>query len=284
MGRRSLTAIALLAGILVTAALYQLPEIVAGGLLYPSRRGQIPTPPEGCREHQWTAASVELRGWRCATAAERRGTIIYLHGIADNRSSSAGVIRRYVPSGFDVIAYDSRRHGSSGGEICTYGFHEKEDLRHVIDSVAAGPVVLFGTSLGAAVALQAAADDPRISLVVAAEVFSDLQTVARERAPFVLPSWAIRKAFEIAELRGAFTIEAVSPLLAAQRIQVPVLLIHGAADRDTPPAHSQRVLAALAGPGRLILVEGMGHNQSLSQPDTWDLIDDWIGAVDRKGM
>jgi uncharacterized protein len=277
MRTSSRIALAVSAGLAVTAAFYQLPEIAAGGLLSPARRTAISPLPDGCRERNWQGAGVELHGWHCAAApGPRRGTIIYLHGIADNRSSGAGVIRRYARRGFDVIAYDSRRHGLSSGDVCTYGFYEKEDLRAVVNTVSNGPVVLIGTSLGAAVAIQAAADDPRISRVVAAEIFSDLETVARERAPFVLPSWAIRKAFAIAEQRGSFKVAEVSPVLAARRVAVPVLLIHGADDRETPPAHSERVLAALAGPKRLLLIERAGHNQSLNESSTWTAIDEWI--------
>jgi uncharacterized protein len=57
------------------------------------------------------------------------------------------------------------------------------------------------------------------------------------------------------------------------------LLIHGADDRDTPASHSQRVLAALAGPKRLILVEGAGHNQSLRQEKIWTEIDGFVDAA-----
>ena len=100
-----------------------------------------------------------------------------------------------------MVAYDSRAHGNSQGDACTYGFYEKEDLRSVLDTLDPGPIVLIGTSLGAAVALQAAADDSRVTAVVAAEVFSDLRTVARERAPFFLTEEVIRKAISLAETR-----------------------------------------------------------------------------------
>jgi pimeloyl-ACP methyl ester carboxylesterase len=62
---------------------------------------------------------------------------------------------------------------------------------------------------------------------------------------------------------------------AAAQIKIPVLLIHGAADVDTPPDHSRLVLAALAGPKRLILVTGAGHNESL-RGDVWDEVERWI--------
>ena len=249
--------------------------IGAGALLHPSRRTAIPPPPDGCSNVTFAGAGVSLDAWRCAATTDRRGTLIYLHGVADNRGSSTGVVQRYRSRGFDVIAYDSRAHGQSTGDSCTYGYYEKQDLAHVIDTLADGPVVLIGTSLGAAVALQAAAADPRIRVVVAAETFSDLRTVASERAPFFFTAGTIDRAFTMAARDGRFAVTDVSPLRAAPRIQVPVLLIHGAADRETPPSHSQRVFEALPGRRRLILVPGKGHNQSLSD-SVWSDVDRWI--------
>ena len=42
----------------------------------------------------------------------------------------------FLARGFDVVAYDSRAHGESEGDVCTYGFYEKEDLRRVLDRVS----------------------------------------------------------------------------------------------------------------------------------------------------
>jgi len=254
----------------------QLPALAAGGLLHPLRLHSRKPTPIACEDVRFAGAGVALQGWRCKAQKDRRGTLVYLHGVADNRGSGAGVVRRFVNRGFDVIAYDSRAHGDSGGDACTYGYFEKEDLRRVLDTVPSGPVVLLGTSLGAAVALQEAADDPRVSAVVAAETFSDLRTIARHRAPFFLPEPTIRKAFSMAEAQGRFEVAAVSPVAAASRITVPVLLIHGQLDGDTPPEHSMRVFAALRGPKRLILVPGARHNQSLAGDDVWREIEAWI--------
>jgi uncharacterized protein len=267
------------AALAVAGAMSQAPSLTAGGLLYPARHQSNVTAPGNCSDREFTGEGVILRGWHCRAAGMRRGTLIYLHGIADNRSSSVGLIQHFSAKGLDVVAYDSRRHGVSGGDVCTYGYLEKHDLRRVIDSLEPGPVVLMGTSLGAAVALQEAASDPRVGAIVAAEVFSDLRTIARERAPWFLPEPIIRKAFEIAEQRGGFSIQAVSPMEAARSIRVPVLLIHGADDTDTRPDHSQRVFDALAGPKRLILVPGVGHNTSMSDPGVWTVTDKWVEDV-----
>ncbi len=223
---------------------------------------------------------VSLRAWWFRAPAPARGTVVYLHGVGDNRRSGIPVAQRYVPMGFDVVAYDSRAHGDSTGNACTYGFHEKRDLTRVLDRIERKPVILLGSSMGAAVALQAAAQDDRIAAVIAVATFSDLRTVANERAPFFASQGNIRKAFEIAGKEASFQVDAVSPLAAAARIHVPVLVIHGESDNETPPEHSRRVYGALRSPRRLLIVPGAGHNDCL-RPDVWREIDGWLADLQR---
>jgi uncharacterized protein len=265
--------------LILALAFIEGPSIAAGALLHPARVPLYSTMPSGCVEREFAGDGLMVRGWVCAASGERRGTVIYLHGVADNRSSSVGVIDRLTQRGFDVVAYDSRAHGQSDGESCTYGFYEKRDLARVIEALGPGPIVLIGSSLGAAVALQGAVGNPRVAGVVAAEPFSDLRTVAIERAPRILPGLLIGRAFRVAEDQGRFEVAAVSPVDAATSVRIPVLLIHGADDVDTTPDHSRRILSALAGPKRLLLVPRAGHNQSLNNPAIWDDIDRWLAAL-----
>lgn len=275
-------AAAALAGTLtvVAAAVFnrELPTLGANGLLHPYRRAMDAGTRDVHPTLSFAGADVRLAGWRIPARSPRRGTVVYLHGVADNRGSALTAAQRFPDRGFDVVAYDSRAHGESGGDLCTYGFNEKRDLQRVIDQVEGGLVVVIGSSLGAAVGLQAAAEDPRISAVVAAESFSDLKTVATERAPWFFTGGAIRRSFALAERLGQFRVEEVSPVAAAARIHVPVFLIHGADDRETPPEHSRRIFDALGGPKRLLILEGAGHNQSF-QPSTWAEIENWLDAV-----
>lgn len=145
----------------------------------------------------------------------------------------------------------------------------------MLDTLKLGPVVLIGSSLGGAVALQCAVIDPRISAVVAAETFSDLRTVATERAPKFFSAGMIGKAFRIAEMEAGFRIDDVSPVTAASHLAIPVLLIHGEKDTDTPPSHSQRIFDALGSRKQIILVPGARHNQSLNGP-IWTDIESWV--------
>jgi uncharacterized protein len=262
----------------LTVVASYLPAIGAGGLLHPARVRVLVATPSGCRNVLLAGDGLTLKGWECPAHGARRATLVYLHGVGDNRASATGLIEHFSRRGFDVVAYDSRSQGDSEGEVCTYGYFEKDDLHRVLDTVAPGPIVLMGSSLGAAVALQEAAHDPRVTAIVAAETFSDLRTVATERAPFFFTPDILARAFAIAEQEGRFRMDAVAPVVAASVVTIPVLLIHGAEDVDTVPDHSRRILAALAGPKRLILVPGARHNESLSGA-VWVEIDKWLDDV-----
>src|SRR5260221_12674908 len=106
---RRLIATAGVISVLVAAVLWgQLPAIGAGGLLHPARQVTHLPPPDHCVAADFAGEGITLKGWRCSTTDRARGTIVYLHGIADNRGSATGVIQRFLARGFKPIAYDSR--------------------------------------------------------------------------------------------------------------------------------------------------------------------------------
>jgi hypothetical protein len=221
---------------------------------------------------------VKLRGWRFRTDRERRGALIFLHGLSNNRGSVVGLVPRFLDRGFDVVAFDSRAHGESGGDACTYGYFEKHDLSRIIDDVGPGVVVLFGTSMGAAIALQAAAHDARIMAVIAVATISDLRTAARERAPFFASRGNVDAALRIAEESARFKVDDVSPVALAPKIRAAVFLVHGARDPETPAAHSRRVHDALPGPKRLVVVPGAGHNDAMTS-EIWADVERWLDGI-----
>jgi len=260
------------------------PEWGAAAILHPYRRSLVGEPALPYEAISFRSDDgLVLRGWLFRAQGARRGLIVYLHGIADNRRSGVGLARRYAPQGYDVLVYDSRGHGASDGTVCTYGFYEKRDLSRALDlaqaMTGAKDAIVFGSSLGAAVALQAAAVEPRIRAVVAQSSFADLETIIRDRAPFIATAGDVAKAIALAESEGRFRAADVSPCTAAGRIHVPVLLIHGEQDHETAPAHSRRIYEALTGPRRLVVVPGAGHNDVLGREEVWQVIGAWLAGV-----
>jgi alpha-beta hydrolase superfamily lysophospholipase len=248
----------------------------ADALLHPKRRPAMQKPTASFEVVEFEGDGVRLAG-RWFHTRDKRGTVVFLHGMSDNRASGGEITDHFVGRGLEVIAYDSRAHGESEGEACTYGYYEKRDLERVLDRVEARPIVVMGFSMGAAVALQAAAVDRRIDAVVAVSPFSDLRTIVEERAPFFATRRDVAKAVELAEHEANFRADDVSPLAAAAHITVPALIIHGARDRKTQPDHSQRIFEALRAPKELILVPNRGHRRPLTE-DVWREIDAWLDA------
>jgi uncharacterized protein len=251
----------------------------ANAILHPHRRPVTLTPPIAYETLAFENDGVKLAGWVFRAQPATRGWLVYLHGIADNRQSGIGFAQRFVPQGYDVLMYDSRAHGASTGKAVTYGVREKEDLRRALDAVGAKRAVLFGCSLGAAVALQAAAADERIVGVIAQSPFADLRLVAHERKPFVFTRAKADTAIALAGKQGDFDVDDASALRAAPNIRVPVLLIHGEDDRDTRADHSRRIFEKLAGPKELLIVAGAGHNDTLARAETWQRIEDWLARL-----
>src|SRR6185503_3744200 len=97
----------------------------ANQILIPARRPATVTDVPHAEVDFRTFDGLTLRGWLFRSqAARRRGLIVYLHGIGDDRRAAAGMAQRFGPEGYDVLGYDSRAHGQSDGRYCTYGYFE----------------------------------------------------------------------------------------------------------------------------------------------------------------
>ena len=124
---------------------------------------------------------------------DRKGTVLLLHGFAEPPSAMNGRVEALTRCGWDVAALDLRGYGRSEGDHSSFGGREAGDLRAWIDALAGriGPgagVAVWGRSMGAAIALRAAAEDPRIAALVLEAPYLDLEeTLAALLRRFRLP-------------------------------------------------------------------------------------------------
>jgi len=167
----------------VCIAYSAIPYVASNILLSPERHPPNRHPPHTVKHVEFTGAEVSLVGWHFRATGEPRGTSVYPWHCWQSRRCDWHC-RSFNPCGFDVIAYDSRAQGESGGEHCTYGYYEVQDLQQVLNAIQRRPIILLGYSMGAAVALQASATDDRVKAVIAVETFSDLESVIRDRTQF----------------------------------------------------------------------------------------------------
>jgi dipeptidyl aminopeptidase/acylaminoacyl peptidase len=195
-----------------------------------------------------TADGLRLSAWlvpRPGTAA-----IVLLHGYpaekADMLPLGAALARR-----FTVLMVDLRYFGGSEGRVTTLGLRERDDLRRAVDVLADrgfDRVGVFGFSLGGAVAITAAVEEPRIGAVAAYSPFADLRVLAHELYAWMGP---LRYPF-VGLMRGwsrlflGADVTALSPLAAAARLSIPVYLIASRGDEQIPFRHAERLREALA--------------------------------------
>lgn len=215
-----------------------------------------------------TAEGIDLSCW-LIKAAHARGTIIYLHGVSESKIVGIPFAKILHDKGFNVFLYDSRRHGDSGGKYCTYGFYEKHDVGTIIDyllerdDVHVGNIGLFGVSMGAAIAIQVAAIDRRVSAIVAESGFATLRTIFDDYQKRVvkLPWHYLRNlVIKRSEHLAHFRANAVSPLDAIKAIHIPILIIHGTADNLIKHTYSETLFQNTDEPKELWLIEGAKHN------------------------
>ena len=218
-----------------------------------------------------TREGFRLNGWLIRAKAPVKGTIIYLHGVADCKIDGIRLAKLMYTNHYNILLYDSRRHGNSDGKFCTYGYYEKHDLISIIDYLVqlphfhAGNIGLFGTSMGAAIALQAAAIDTRIAAVVAENSFSTLRTIFDDyqRRMIKLPFHYLRNiVIKRSELMANFKANDVSPLSAVMNIHIPTLFIYGTNDHLIDYKYSLMLYEHAGQPKQLFPIENASHNDA----------------------
>lgn len=220
-----------------------------------------------------TKDGVKLSCWLVKQPKRARGTIIYLHGVGDCKIGGVPYAKLFFEKGFHVFLYDSRRHGKSEGAYCTYGFYEKHDLSTVIDYLQSrqdmhlGKIGVFGTSMGAAVALQAAPFDDRIVAIIAEAGFTDLRTIMVDYQKLIikLPWHFLRNvAMSRSQKIAKFKAREVSPLRAVQQVRKPILFIHGTDDSRIRMEYSKALYENANEPKELLLIHKGDHTDLLN--------------------
>lgn len=225
---------------------------------------------------------VTLRGW-FLPGSPHRPAIIYVHGINGTRGSfnSIELASRLVRLGFSMLLFDLRGHGASDGFMVSGGYFERNDLLGAFDylvkrGVPSDRIGVIGFSMGGAIALMAAAEEPALRAVVADSAFasaSDL--IAQETArrtmftEWMVPAFLPGAQFIAGRLYG-IDVDALSPEEAVARLDYPVFVIHGMADTRIPYFHGVRIHKAAPPGSRLWLVPDAPHTSAfLMHPEEY---------------
>ncbi|MBM3324680.1 MAG: hypothetical protein FJY66_03345 [Calditrichaeota bacterium] len=192
---------------------------------------------------------------------EARGTVIILHGLGGNKERELWLARDlFSTNGFNSVFYDSRAHGESGGRFCFLGVKEAPDIGVILDAAekkfgSLKNVGIFGSSLGAAVAIQAMPITPRLKCGVVFSPFSRSRDVLNE----MQMEWMrwLQKRYSPPD---APDIDGINLLECAPNVKIPVLVAHGDQDAMIPVQQGEMVFKKLGSADKIFLpVPQSGH-------------------------
>jgi pimeloyl-ACP methyl ester carboxylesterase len=229
--------------------------------------------------------TLKLQGWLIPGTATAP-YLIFVHGINSQRTNAqavdlaAGLVQK---SGYNVLMFDLRAHGTSEGDRVTAGQEERFDVLGAYDFAVSrgaepGRIGLIGHSYGAGLAIMAAALEPGITAVVADSPFSNVEDkAAREiaiRTPIPEPAVSLfmPAARIFADVLYGIGLSDLSPEQDAARLGFPILVIHGEADTRTPVSQGRRVHAAAPAESELWTIADVEHVQAFKKyPDEYAL-------------
>jgi hypothetical protein len=236
--------------------------LIAGGLLLVLEKHLIYFP---MRAHDVTPAGlglayeevalvtedgVRLHGWFLPVKGSRRSVLV-CHGNAGNvshRLDRALLIQSRLK--LDVFLFDYRGYGASEGSPDEEGTYRDARAAYrwlVAHGIGPARVVLFGESLGSAVALQLALEVEARALVLESP-FASIPEMARAVYPF-LPLWPfVRTRYDNVAKVG--------------RLRMPLLVLHGDRDEVVPFAQGRRVFDAAPEPKKFLAIPGASHNDT----------------------
>ena len=215
--------------------------------------------------------AITLDGWYLP-GDNGKPTIIFVHGIGSMRSgdNATEIAYHLVGQGFNVLLFDLRAHGSSGGDYVSAGYFEQKDVLGAIDfllkrGVTTDDIGVIGFSMGAGTSILALVEEPGIRALVVDSPYaraSDLLTSETTRKTGI-PEWLspifIPAVKVIASLFYGIDVGSLVPEEAVRQLTYPILVIHGKEDTRIPYTHGERVYDEAYQGSTIWLVPGVEH-------------------------
>ncbi len=229
-------------------------------------------------EDVWFQAAdgVKLHGWYCtprrnddaAEQPQRLMTLLWFHGNAGNITSRYSMMERLVELPVEVFIIDYRGYGRSEGSPSEQGLYA--DARGAWDyltgarGILSANIVVFGDSLGGAVAIDLATRVEPAGLVVQSS-FTSIRDMAAEVMPFV-PGFILRT-----------KMDSLSKIAS---VRAPVLFIHSPTDELVPYRFGRALYDAAPAPKQFYEVKGASHNETdtVGGRAYFDAIGDFVRA------
>jgi uncharacterized protein len=196
--------------------------------------------------------------------------IIVCHGLRHDKNSAVRFIQYLAAAGYTLLLIDFRNHGESDGSITSYGYYERYDLHGAVDFLRSrvrirGEIGILGASMGASIALMAAAEIDDVRALVLDSPFSSLKTITMDRVsqithlPKPMLHIPLSLAYQWMHHVEHVSVPAIEPAEQAKNLRCPLFLIHGANDTVIPVDHSQAIFENAEVEKELWIVKNVDH-------------------------
>jgi pimeloyl-ACP methyl ester carboxylesterase len=230
-----------------------------------------------------TDDGIALSGLLELSTGAARATIVLVHGLAATKDHPhvKALVTRLRNRNFDVLSYDSRGHGDSGG-LCTLGDLERLDVAAAV-AWATGrvaPTVLVGASMGGIAALRYAATHPDLAGVVVVSSPAEWRIPIRLRSVLTIALARTKPGRWVAARRMGVRISPVwnydeTPRVLADRVTCPLAVVHGRRDSLIPTRAGLEFHLRADARRYVVLAHDMGHAFDLRGHDAICAAVDW---------
>lgn len=224
-----------------------------------------------------------------------KGTILFIHGWGMDATSMLLWGVEAAQHGYRALLVDLRSNGRSSRAPVGYGTRESDDIAALVAALRAQgavvePLVLFGESYGADVALYASNKLPNLPAVVALEPFDNVADALRSASAALAKGWqkillrphTVEHAIDTASAELKLDLRALDAEAQVSASPSCLLFIHGQQDRIVPVENS-RTLVKFNARAQLYEYPRSGH---FSTPMRIDVLGppilDWIGRLNRE--
>ena len=203
--------------------------------------------------------------------------VVMFHGYISCKADMLPIAAEFRGMGFEVWMVDFRGSGGSGGMTTSIGFHEAEDVIAVAQETRTAspgrPLVLFGSSMGAAAILRAASlgGFEADALIIECPFNRLLTTVANRCTLMGLPQFPIAESLVFwGGVQLGFDGFAHNPEDYAAQVRIPTLLLHGGRDTRVRLEEAERIRDRLGSHGTWVLFPELGHQSyAQAEPVAW---------------
>ena len=196
--------------------------------------------------------------------------VLYLHGNSSSRLEGLNNLEILLKHNINLFVIDFPGCGLSEGEYISLGYHEKDDVKILVDFLENMPGVsrigLWGRSMGAATTLLYTYKDPRISAICVDSPFEKFKKLAEELVvkQINLPTFIIDGALKIVQgtvkSKNGLDIYKLKPIEHVANTYQPALFIHAINDELINVEHGINLFNNYGGPKSLKCCDKGGHN------------------------